>query len=934
MGLLVRALDKFSELMSSNPVMKNDMENGYSDSNPSISDKLAITEFSDKHNVFLLEDGISVASAFELGSIAAENTTEEQIQAVFQKILDVFSYVVDLHEKNPWVMQIYVNDEFSLEPSFETYLSFISDEQKQNEYTKAYLERLKDLYSKATRKEGLLHDPVTGGVFRGRNRRIRATFYRRYSEIDNKASLNRIDILKEHIKARSRIRKKLKSAGLDIKLLTGSNYYNWFVRWFNPKPRISKGDIDLLIKNYPYEEVKQVANFNFAQNIFYSNPKTEGSDIYFDELPHRVLFFDGLAKPPIIGRVSREMEDSGSKTNYALLDKLPEGSVYTMQVVFSDDSALSKHLKSIENGTIGSSLEAKQIRADIQTARDEISIGNRLYWVSSALYIRGEDEGQLDEIESELVDIFGLDGGMPISPSKFDIHPIDSYLSALPFNFNYQFFKKHLRYDRLMYAREMAALLPVYGRNQGGKGMGCIPFFNRIGEPVYYDPISNNFVSQNSHMAIFATSGAGKSVLTGHVVDSLIANHNAIVALFEMGDSFGGMVEYAKSKGKKVKQLRFVNDPRKAVAINPFANWKEALKEINVLNVSEGVEKKANEIEKAKAERGNVATDDERDCGQDRSYMTEMALALRTMLTQANEIEEQNFSLADETLVLEVLTNAITHSYNINVEQMVTEHVVHAFERRLEIESSTRRIERIEDFRDRLKSYVIGGKSKFFNVPTKPLDDFDLFHIDVQSIQNDIPMLSLVMISLLPRIIALAEKNQDSDRPMYLVIDEAHLQLKIPVIVDFVILVAKVARKLGLWLCIVTQNVTDLKSDQARKIITLCENFILLKLSEDEIQKTREIKPLTDEQINLIRGLRTVKGVFSEAMMLNPKYQGLFRIIPPRRLLAILQNNQEEKRERRELTNKYGTDKAIEMIAARLESVKDEKEIDDHFVGW
>ena len=84
---------------------------GFKKSLPSLPDRLAIVDFCDEDNVFLLEDGVSVGSGFEIGDIPAESANQAHLDAVFKKVLDVFSYVVPLHSDNPWVMQLFVSDE-------------------------------------------------------------------------------------------------------------------------------------------------------------------------------------------------------------------------------------------------------------------------------------------------------------------------------------------------------------------------------------------------------------------------------------------------------------------------------------------------------------------------------------------------------------------------------------------------------------------------------------------------------------------------------------------------------------------------------------------------------------------------------------------------------------------------------------------------------
>ena len=124
-------------------------------------------------------------------------------------------------------------------------------------------------------------------------------------------------------------------------------------------------------------------------------------------------------------------------------------------------------------------------------------MGNRLFWVNQAIFFRAKTEAQAVCIEKELKELF-LEAKMPLIPSNYDLHPLNSYLNALPFNFVSAFARQYLRFDRLIYASELAALLPVYGRNQGARHLPCLTFFNRLGEPVLFDPLHPDFISQNS----------------------------------------------------------------------------------------------------------------------------------------------------------------------------------------------------------------------------------------------------------------------------------------------------------------------------------------------------------------------------------------------------------------------------------------------------
>ncbi|HAT1795180.1 conjugative transfer ATPase [Legionella pneumophila subsp. fraseri] len=901
-------------LGESNPqaMTEQDIKKRYANPLPSLADRMDIVDFDEQEQVFLFADGRSIGSGFELGDIPAEAASPEYLEAVFHKIRDTFAAVVPLHSTAPWVMQMYVQDEYCLAPVIEHIKNYVSPSLINTPLTQDYLQRLNDLFNKMTRPEGLFIDPKTGSPYRGRRRRTRVLFYRNLHQ----TNLSREQALQEHQDVISQIESKLRSPGLELKRLSGQDYYQWWVRWFNPQ------SADKILEQYPYPNPIP-AGFNLAQNVFFSPPESDGQGFVLEGIKQRILYVDGLKEAPLIGLVSRERQQANPKHRYALLDTLPEGSFYTIQVVFSHDESLDTHLTRLEKGIVGTSLKPQEVRDDIKTARNELSMGNRLYWVNQAVIYQAKDEQEAQVIEKNLHAIFN-DAKMPLIHSSYDIHPLNSWLNALPFNFDPHYARKYLCFDRLMYATELAALLPVYGRNQGARHLPCFPFFNRLGEPVFFDLLHHDFISQNSHCALFANSGGGKSVLTGWMIQSLLAMKNARVVLFEMGNSFDRMLIHAKAHGKKTKQLLLSNKKEEAVPLNPFCEAYKAIPEITDNLSTEQATSIAQKIMAIKENLKEPANSEEFACGDgSRSFLAELALALRTMITEANAQEEEQFTLADETLLIEVLIDAILTSFNNDIPQMLTEHVVAAFKRRLDKETVPRKKDRILDMHDRLNSYVINSaKSRFFNVPTEPLGDFDIFHIDISAIKDDTGKLALVMVSLLPRILAMAEATQNDNRPTFLFIDESHLQFQIPSVVTVCLLVAKVARKLGLWLVAITQNVTDMNSEKATKILSLIETWILLGLDEKEISDVKRFKSLTPQQETLIRDIDSQKGLYAEAVLLGSRYQGLFRVIPPRYLLALLMTEKSEKAQRHVLEKEYDVLEAAEIMARKLEQPK------------
>ncbi len=892
---------------------------------PSFSDRFSILEFDSDNNLFLLEDGVSVASGLELIDIPSELLTEENLNQIYARIVETFSSVVPNHRQSPWVMQFYFFDDVN--PSFANQLidkSLYQQEGVTDGYSKAYATHMKDLIAKMARENGLFFDPQSDGPYKIRVRRLRVLLYRRFAEGEHTLD----DSISEHLSVRKKVIKKLQGVGCGVRLLHGEHYYKWFLKWFNPegpKEHLKR------CEDFPYPDPAP-ANFHMVQNALFSEIRSTREGFSFNKKEQRVLVLEGLRTPPDIGLLSRERKQLNANQRYALLDKLPEGSVYTIQIIFYHEDNLTKHLKSIKSNIIGGGSEGNRAKENVTRAEDEIFKGNKLYWVTQAVFFQGSDATELDYHEELIRELFIEGAKIPSIATKDDLHPQETYLALMPFNLNPTLFHNRLQYDRLVFASELGAILPVYGRFKGDGKSNSLLFFNRVGEPVRMDLLSKSFIVNNSHLSIFANSGGGKSVLIGYLVFALMATKNARIVIFEMGNSFDGLVDNASHLGKDTKQLLFSQQKDKVVPVNPFCEAYKALPEIEESYVPDLALEEATELETLRKGKSDFATDEEKGCDSDRNYIAELTLALRTMITEANEKEEEGFTLADETLLIEILCDGILKAKAKNKPQALVEDIVEAFEEREASEKNIDKKKRVSAFLDRIKSYVLNpAKKRQFNHPSEPMDEFDLLHVDISSIKDDNGKIALIMLSILPKIIGLAERTQNTNRPTFLFIDEAHLQFKIESVVSYALLIAKVARKLGLWLVPVSQNVSDMESENAKKILTLCETMIALGINNKEIDKINEFKPLCPQTRMLLGSMMSEKGKFSEAVLLGERYQGLFRVIPPRFLLSLLMTETEEKKLRNDLIQEHGCPiKGVQAMAAQLEENTYEKErLDD-----
>lgn len=88
-------------------VSREDIERGYA-KHPSITDYLPWLDYSDEHQVFLLEDQRSVAITLSIKPVACEARSAEQMQAIQQAISEVLKNSIPLEKTDPWIVQVLV----------------------------------------------------------------------------------------------------------------------------------------------------------------------------------------------------------------------------------------------------------------------------------------------------------------------------------------------------------------------------------------------------------------------------------------------------------------------------------------------------------------------------------------------------------------------------------------------------------------------------------------------------------------------------------------------------------------------------------------------------------------------------------------------------------------------------------------------------------
>ena len=179
-----------------NKVLNSDIARQY-DTRKSISDHLPWVEWSDAENIVLLEDLKSCGALLEIQDISTEAKPQEMIEEIHKNVKGVFQSVVPLEDKDPWIVQIYIQDDLTLDPLNRRLEEYVKD--PNDPLTKKYLSIMARHFKLLGREQGMFRDPLSDLNFRGRTRRIRLAVYRRYEDENNKASKSKkkLDVVNE-----------------------------------------------------------------------------------------------------------------------------------------------------------------------------------------------------------------------------------------------------------------------------------------------------------------------------------------------------------------------------------------------------------------------------------------------------------------------------------------------------------------------------------------------------------------------------------------------------------------------------------------------------------------------------------------------------------------------------------------------------------------
>lgn len=241
--------------------------------------------------------------------------------------------------------------------------------------------------------------------------------------------------------------------------------------------------------------------------------------------------------------------------------------LYCTNIWFPDTSSLkttanTKSARAIQNAESPMAKWVPDFKAKADDWREAMKIlsdGQGMYYCNQAFYVFSE-LGSSSYAENDLIDVF-RNKGWTVAPLSFVEYPV--FLSCLPMQFDNAMYEteKKLGLIKLLPAWNIVNLLLSIGEWPGNSFDSGMLLVGRRGQMTVLDIFKSD---GNYNVAIAADSGAGKSFFMNDLIFSYLGL-NAKVYMIDVGRSYEKLCELFKGQ-----YISFGKDQEK-VCINPFS---------------------------------------------------------------------------------------------------------------------------------------------------------------------------------------------------------------------------------------------------------------------------------------------------------------------------------------------------------------------------
>lgn len=885
-------------------------------STPAFVDYFPIIDYDDQEEVFLLDDGINVAKIWRVNTRYMGARSDRALQNFNMELTRALNALPVIDDSNPYIVQVFAQTEERNTIVRDLERAMAEHGLQEDPYSQAILEVNRQHADLVSHPKGIFPDSRIAGASQGWRVGAQAVYLCIYRRADEKFWKRNKRAPAEQLRYDlTSFDTSLANAGISIDPLQPHELVSWLAPYFGHEG-CSKEDMD---------SYRETANFDLGQRIFhhqpsyhFTNEERERGIWRFGDAWLRYLTIGGIERVPRDGVITLgEQNTKGNDANLgaSLFEQLPVGSMMSWTIVPQSDHMMKMEVdKILYQSQDTASRQAKYAEDQANEVHEEMMRNkHKVFYVQMGVFLKNASLSDLlDSTEVTMAKI-KTSGCIEVINPKFDLISQDSFIRALPTVYSFAHDRNAALRARKCYTAHLAAMLPFYGNKSGGKNP-CYIMFTRTGEPFYLNPFHEGDREKVSHELFFGPSGSGKSASICYMSMQSMAVNNPRMFLFDYGNSFKLLADYMERHGKKVK--RFVLSANSEDVLAPFFETDKALEQAAMAQaISDGT--------------WTPSTKDDGEDDENREYLAEMEYILRIMITGGRNIELKQSQIAR---IQRALIRGLQKSKDKNEPHARPIHMAEAMEEmaKEEMQSEHGQPEIALDMRemaDAIRVWTTGTRGLLFNRHAKGFSpDYDLTVVELGALgkEGSEDMLAVAGLSAINTITALAEKLQGSGRAIEVKIDEAHLWAKIPLLMSGMVVAVKVFRKLGCWLCIITQDITYFKGD-AKKILGNAEFWWLMKMDAKEIAQAETILNLSDEVKHLIRYPRKEERRYVEGISMSSKYPDtLIRFVPPSLMLALGQTDSKEKEQRYRIMEEQGVSEldAALIIAEQIETAR------------
>ena len=629
----------------------------------------------------------------------------------------------------------------------------------------------------------------------------------------------------------------LKSAGMDSINLEPSLFINIMSGLLNPstkkQPSLVYDDMNR-INDQMVDSDSAILFGSGVSSIIHQEEKFSLIPFNVKQYPNR---WNGCGNGDLIG----------SFTNNVLKIKCPFIATLTANIldqVKMKSTAKQRRLRAMQmsESPISKAVPIwKEQKADWDFTAEKLNDGHKMLDAFQQILLI-TPEGKENECSQSLKSVYESQGWI-LSKSRYT--PIHSMLAALPMGLE-QEVKKSLNrfgYFRKRLSWSCVNMAPWVGEWKGTE-TPLMLFLGRRGQTVFFDPFDNK--KGNYNISCSATSGSGKSFFTQEWIFSCLGVGGRAFVI-DAGHSYRELCTILNGT--------YIDFGKGRPVINPFSKIfaKENIERVKLL-------------EKEKPDEYSVD-------GYINDMLPMLKILLGVMASPESDLPQTEYSVLEmamqeaikEYKELTTITRVVEF-LNKNIDHETGKINIHAKNVALKLHSYT-------------KTGIFG---KYFEGENNIDLDNPFVVLDLDDLNAKGDLQGVVLLILMMQISQVMYLSGNKDQRKLCIMDEAWRLLGSGRSGKFIEEGYRVARKHGGSFMTITQKISDYYSSETAKAAYANSDFkIYLRQDLSELSQAESLGYIsnTSGKVDLIKGIETIQGVYSELAIDSPSGIGVVRFV-------------------------------------------------------